>query len=189
MERKNILNLDEKLIYILYIIGALISTTILHEYLTFPFLIFISLVFYKKTQNKKLFLIISLLTLFIEIIGVNTNFPFGEYTYLQALGPKLLGTPIVIGFLWAILIISSFNLGKIKGIISILILDAIIELQSYKLNFWMFKGNIAPIQNYLTWGLITFICYKYIKEDKKTKVFLYTNYVYFLISLMVALIS
>ena len=32
--------------------------------------------------------------------GVNLGFPFGDYVYTNALGPKLLDVPLVIPFLW-----------------------------------------------------------------------------------------
>ena len=38
--------------------------------------------------------------MFTEILGVNYGIIFGEYTYGKALGPKLLGVPILIGYNW-----------------------------------------------------------------------------------------
>jgi putative membrane protein len=36
----------------------------------------------------------------VEVAGVATDFPFGEYEYSDALGPKLLGVPLVIPLAW-----------------------------------------------------------------------------------------
>ena len=38
--------------------------------------------------------------LLVEAVGVGTGFPFGEYSYGDALGPRLLGVPLVIPLAW-----------------------------------------------------------------------------------------
>jgi uncharacterized membrane protein len=38
--------------------------------------------------------------LLVEALGVATGFPFGEYAYSDALGPKVLGVPLVIPLAW-----------------------------------------------------------------------------------------
>ena len=40
---------------------------------------------------------------FIELIGENTGWPFGTYSYDASLGPQLLGIPIVVPFAWAMM--------------------------------------------------------------------------------------
>ena len=40
---------------------------------------------------------------FIELIGENTSWPFGTYSYDASLGPQLLGIPIVVPFAWAMM--------------------------------------------------------------------------------------
>src|SRR4051812_12976794 len=37
----------------------------------------------------------------IEVLGVHSGVPFGDYRYGTALGPALWGVPIVIGLAWA----------------------------------------------------------------------------------------
>lgn len=39
----------------------------------------------------------------IELIGLNTGWPFGTYTYDASLGPQLLGIPLVVPFAWAMM--------------------------------------------------------------------------------------
>jgi putative membrane protein len=39
----------------------------------------------------------------IELIGENTGWPFGTYSYDPSLGPQLLGIPIVVPFAWAMM--------------------------------------------------------------------------------------
>jgi len=36
----------------------------------------------------------------VEVLGVHTGFPFGRYQYSGALGPRLLGVPVVIPLAW-----------------------------------------------------------------------------------------
>ena len=40
---------------------------------------------------------------FIELLGVNTGWPFGTYEYDPSLGPQLLGIPLVVPFAWAMM--------------------------------------------------------------------------------------
>ena len=40
---------------------------------------------------------------FIELIGMNTGWPFGSYQYDSSLGPQLFGIPLVVPFAWAMM--------------------------------------------------------------------------------------
>ncbi len=39
----------------------------------------------------------------VEVLGVHTGFPFGDYTYGSSLGPALFGVPVVVAFAWPML--------------------------------------------------------------------------------------
>lgn len=39
----------------------------------------------------------------VEVLGVRTGFPFGDYGYSHRLGPLLLDTPVVVAFAWTML--------------------------------------------------------------------------------------
>lgn len=41
--------------------------------------------------------------LLVEMVGLATALPFGQYTYGDGLGPRLFGTPVVIGLAWIML--------------------------------------------------------------------------------------
>ena len=43
------------------------------------------------------FVVTYLVGFFVEVLGVNTGFPFGEYEYGSVLGPKVFETPLMIG--------------------------------------------------------------------------------------------
>lgn len=102
----------------------------------------------------------------IEIIGVQTGLIFGSYQYGPVLGPKLLGTPLMIGVNWAMLIygagatinqlIPNKNiwLKAILGAILMTLLDVLIEPIAIELNFWSWENNIVPLQNYIAWFFV-----------------------------------
>lgn len=40
-------------------------------------------------------------SMLVEVLGVNAQFPFGDYDYSSALGPQVLGVPLLIPLAWA----------------------------------------------------------------------------------------
>ncbi len=108
----------------------------------------------------------------IEAIGVNSGEIFGAYDYGNALGLKILDTPPIIGINWAILVLGTgywliLSSLKIKntilfsflGAIIMTILDILIEPVAIKLDFWHWKTQTPPLQNYLAWFLISFLLF------------------------------
>jgi putative membrane protein len=97
----------------------------------------------------------------IEWAGVHTGVLFGEYNYGQGLGFKLRGIPLIIGVNWLILCLASRAIFKkffsspwlisIFSSILMCILDFLIEPIAIKFDFWHWKNNIIPIQNYVMW--------------------------------------
>ena len=83
-----------------------------------------------------------------EILGVNYGLIFGEYVYLDNLGPKILGVPVLIGINWIILtfitgslsslIFKNKYLSVILGAIFMILLDLIMEPVAPLLGFWIF---------------------------------------------------
>ena len=128
--------------------------------------------------------------MFTEILGVNYGLIFGTYFYGEALGPKLLGVPILIGYNWAmVLIITASIAQKINknfytriflGVTLMLFLDLLIEPVAPDLDFWIFDSGIAPIQNYLGWAFVSFplhFIYHKLKIKKNNN---FSNHLYFL---------
>jgi putative membrane protein len=103
----------------------------------------------------------------VEVAGINTGVIFGEYEYLTALGPEILGTPPLIGVNWLILVISTASIAQmlfatkllrsIVGTTLMVILDAAIEPVAPLLDFWEFNSASVPTENYIAWWLIGFI--------------------------------
>jgi len=101
-----------------------------------------------------------------EILGVQWGWIFGDYQYGEALGYKVLGVPILIGVNWALLTIITGAIAQqfyqnkwmrmLIGVGLMLFLDLLIEPIAPVLDFWVFDGGEAPLQNYLGWVAVAF---------------------------------
>ena len=144
------------------------------------FLLFVNQI--QITQRE----ILSVFTIFLigmicEILGVNYGYIFGDYVYLDNLGTKVFGVPILIGINWVILTfitgsISSYifkknlNISILSGAIFMILLDLIIEPVAPLLGFWIFDLPSVPLQNYVGWfliGLATQFIYQKFVVDKE----------------------
>ena len=72
-------------------VGA--TAMVLHAYLSFGF----------KYASRYLVLA-ALFGYFIELLGLNTGWPFGVYTYDSSLGFAIFGVPLVVPFAWVMMI-------------------------------------------------------------------------------------
>ncbi|MFN2260657.1 MAG: carotenoid biosynthesis protein [Psychroflexus sp.] len=112
-------------------------------------------------KKSIIFVIIASLGFLVEVLGVNYGWFFGNYTYLENLGIKLFGVPILIGINWAILSFVSAQISQILkvhwvlkvivGAILMLILDILMEFNAPRFGFWEFQNNEVPFSNYLAW--------------------------------------
>lgn len=101
-----------------------------------------------------------------EILGVQWGWIFGDYQYLDALGYKVLGVPVLIGVNWALLAVITGAIAQqfyeniimriIIGVALMLFLDLLIEPIAPMLDFWVFEGGEAPLQNYIGWAAVAF---------------------------------
>ena len=101
-----------------------------------------------------------------EAMVVEGGIVFGEYSYGENLGFKILDVPLVIGLNWLILVYSSAEVAKrwsnniwlVSLFASSLMLglDFIIEPVAIQLDFWTWANEDIPIQNYLAWFVIAF---------------------------------
>lgn len=121
-------------------------------------------------NGHKLFfpmVIIGFLTgMITEILGVQFGWIFGDYQYLDALGYKVLGVPVLIGVNWALLSVITGAIAQqfyeniimriIIGVALMLFLDLLIEPIAPMLDFWVFEGGEAPLQNYIGWAAVAF---------------------------------
>jgi uncharacterized membrane protein len=69
-----------------------------------------------RTRREALTLIgVALMGFTVEVVGMHSGFPFGEYAYTGVLQPQLLGVPIVMGFAWMALVAFASDLaGRLR---------------------------------------------------------------------------
>ena len=103
-----------------------------------------------------------------ELFGVQTGILFGEYTYGEVLGPRIWGTPLMIGVNWVMLgysagVIANHLMGQahwlLRGLFAALLmvaLDVLIEPVAIRYGFWSWEGDVVPLRNYLGWFLVAF---------------------------------
>jgi bisanhydrobacterioruberin hydratase len=134
-----------------------------------------------KTSGKTLFNLLGIwvTAYFLEMLGTNTGKIFGSYTYGDALGIKLLNTPIIIGLNWIIACYCSIQTASwiirksayskfamkpivIAALASVLMvfLDIFIEPIAPVLDFWKWEEDIIPFQNFAAWLIFgVFFCF------------------------------
>jgi putative membrane protein len=101
-----------------------------------------------------------------EIIGIHTGYLYGDYVYGASLGPKLWDVPIVIGVNWFILSyltgtvfhkISNDYYAAFLAAIAMTSLDYIMEPVAVALDFWVWKFDVIPMENYAGWLGVSFL--------------------------------
>ena len=133
-------------------------------------LVFVMMFFYHHKWETKLIvaLIFTALTGFAaEAAGVQTGMIFGNYHYTGILGPKILQTPLLIGFNWAALIYCVLAVAqktKLPVILQVFIAsllmvlyDIALEPFAVKTGMWVWENNTVPLQNYFAWFALSFI--------------------------------
>lgn len=113
------------------------------------------------------FLIFFVGGMFAEWLGVNYGVIFGEYTYGSNFGPKLDGVPYLIGTYWAILTFISYSITDflklrtgfkiVLAAVLMVVLDYFMEYSAHSFDFWTFEGNLASLENYITWFILALI--------------------------------
>jgi putative membrane protein len=130
---------------------------------------------FHKNYNKPFLLYLAVVYVFgylVELAGINTGKIFGQYFYGNNLGIKLADVPLTIGINWVMLSYGSmcivgrlsdkFNalrnqfLAPAIGAFLMVFADFWIEQLCQRLDFWYWKGNVVPLQNYTAWFLFSF---------------------------------
>ncbi len=159
-----------------------------------------------KDANFWIFITLSgLLGFIIEAIGTSTGVIFGQYSYGQTLGFKILATPLTMFINWAtlmfcsLMLINQFNYKLNKyiksGLAALLMvfMDLFIEPVAVKFDFWGWQSAginsflVAPLQNYLAWFIISFVLYLFLTplvnyyQNKAAVRLLYLQFIFFLV--------
>lgn len=105
--------------------------------------------------------VVMLAGFFAEVIGVHTGLLFGDYTYGESLGIKLMEVPLLIGLNWLMLVYTSGHLVNqtslhwvAKAVLAALLmvgLDFFIEPVAMEFDFWSWQGGHIPLSNYIGW--------------------------------------
>lgn len=103
----------------------------------------------------------------IEMLGVNTGWPFGDYSYGLSLGTKVLNTPLMIGLNWLLLVYATGFISRkvpvirvVRALIGALLmvaLDLVIEPVAIQLDYWTWAEGDIPMQNYFAWFVIALV--------------------------------
>lgn len=107
-----------------------------------------------------------IITMLIEILGVKSGSIFGNYSYGSILGLKYYGVPLVIGVNWTIVIYGLYTISDkiisqsiilksfLVGVMAVLF-DLMLEPVAVRLTYWNWQTVSIPVQNYLSWFLIS----------------------------------
>lgn len=115
----------------------------------------------------------------VEIIGVQTGYLFGNYSYGTVLGPMVAGVPLILGALWWISLMgcgwwtdrlmnrlqwgSETGKGKlVQALIAATLMtafDGLIEPVAIQAGWWAWEGVHVPWFNYVSWWGISFMFY------------------------------
>lgn len=116
-----------------------------------------------KTRHIAVFAGIAISGYLIEVFGVKTGLVFGSYSYGNALGLKILDTPLLIGVNWLILVYCIYILFPrfnqkwfypFFGSAVLVIFDIIMEPVAIKTDMWSWAIGKIPLQNYAAWYII-----------------------------------
>lgn len=187
MERQ--INKDDKLVHRLGIIFILVFHAVglvgfllptWHPYFLklVPFhllLMFLIIIFTYHHKFKPLFYFILgtfLCGYLVEVLGVKSGLIFGGYYYGNTLGIQLFSVPLLIGINWVILIYSvgqmmrqfkirNTTVAALIGGLFMIGIDYFIEPVAMKLNFWQWDWKEIPLQNFISWYIVSVILLKF----------------------------
>jgi len=129
-------------------------------------------------RSASLLVLVMLVSYLAELLGSKTGFPFGKYTYTEALQPQLAGVPLLIPLAWLMMLPPSWAVahritGRQNRDLTFIFLSALAftawdlfldpQMTAWEFWIWEMPGQYfgIPLVNYLGWllvsGLITWL--------------------------------
>jgi len=155
------------------------SRSFFSELVPFSLLLSLALLLYFHEGWTKrsifVYILVFLAGFFIEVAGVATGQIFGNYLYGPALGPMVLGTPLMIGVNWFILTYCAFEIFRgnrnlymaaIMGSFLMVMYDFVLEPVAVQLYWWLWIFGAIPVQNFLAWLIVSFLMLLLIRQAK-----------------------
>ena len=116
-----------------------------------------------------LFVVTTLGGLAIEVIGVSTGLPFGQYRYVDSLGMQVLGVPLVVALAWTMMAYPAYTVSEaigggtvrraVVGGWALAAWDLFLDPQMVQAGHWQWQTSgweLAgiPISNYAAWFVV-----------------------------------
>lgn len=201
---KNILTIAEvrKFILIFYsvaVLGFLIPWTHAVFVAIIPYALLLSVyllgLYHERYSEKDIavFLEIALMGFFIEVVGVKTGAVFGLYVYGDALGPKVLDTPLLISINWLFLTYAAYSISQrvserwyVQVLLTptlMLLYDLVLEQIAPLMDMWSWENSVVPFKNYLAWwviGLVFTFSLRFFRVESKNPLSLILFFTQFL---------
>lgn len=126
------------------------------------------LIFFNAKSLGKWGLIAPLTGFAGEVVGVQTGWLFGSYSYGDGLGWKWAGVPLLLGLLWLMMLWgSAVAVDRLKpdlprwaraaaAAASMTTLDALIEPVAVQAGWWTWADGVIPLTNFISWFSIAF---------------------------------
>jgi putative membrane protein len=115
----------------------------------------------------------------VEVLGVNTGFPFSPYEYTDVLNPQLLGVPVVVPLAWTMMAYPALLVGRrlagagrfgrlgviVVGAYALASWDVFLDPQMVAENYWVWLSDSPglpgipdiPMVNYAGWLLVSLV--------------------------------
>ena len=120
-----------------------------------------------------------LIGMIAEIIGTNTGILFGNYSYGNNLGPKIIGVPPLIGINWIVLTFLTATIARrvihfkwlsiICGALLMVGLDFFIEPIAPIFDFWSWDEGVAPLKNFIHWFIVSLLMQAVVYDELPEK--------------------
>ena len=123
--------------------------------------------------------IVYLIGMIAEIIGTKTGILFGNYSYGNNLGPKIIGVPPLIGINWIVLTFLTATIARrvihfkwlsiICGALLMVGLDFFIEPIAPIFDFWSWDEGVAPLKNFIHWFIVSLLMQAVVYDELPEK--------------------